>query len=189
MQPTTRFQDGLTNVVLQETDFVLHHPLAFNPTNGGFKADSEGGNSTIGRVRRRREFPATRWFLRLDERHAGQAKSLAALILIPATTGWQGIALQLRQAFLMRLPFRRGTQEAGGTGLLDHEEGFARVTLLLPAVIRLRVLGIWRAVDGAFGAIMKQRAVVGPASVRFAVSRVAKSSAVRAGSTSWGASA
>ena len=56
------------------------------------------------------------------------------------------------------------------TGLIDHEEVFERVTRLLATVIFLLVLGIFRAVDRTFGPIMKKRAVVGPASVRFAAS-------------------
>ena len=189
MQPTTRFHYGITNAILQETDFVFHNPIAFHPTNGVFNADSDGGNTTVGRFLRWSELPAMRCFLRLDDRDARQEKSLEALLLIQATAGWQGIACQLCNALIRGLSFTGVAQEAHVTGLVDHEEVFERVTLLLATVIFLLVLGICRAVDGSFGTIMKKRAVVGPASVRFAASSVAKSSAVRAGSNSWCASA
>jgi hypothetical protein len=92
MPPTTRFPHGITNAILQETDFVLHNPIAFHPTNGVFHADSDGGNTTIGRFRRQREFPTPRGFLRLDDRDARQEKSLEALLLRQATAGWHGLA-------------------------------------------------------------------------------------------------
>jgi hypothetical protein len=157
MQPTTRFHHGITNAILQETDFVFHNPIAFHPTNGVFNADSDGGNTTIGRFLRRGEFPATRCFLRLEDRDAWQEKSLKALILIQATAGRQGIAYQLGNALIRGLSFTRVAQEAHVTGLVDHEEVFERVTLLLATVILLLVLGIFRAVDGSFGTIMKKK--------------------------------
>jgi len=92
MQPTTCFHHGITNAILQETNFVFHHPIAFHPTNGVFNADSDGGNPTIGRFFRRSELPATRCFLRLDDRDARQAKSLETLILIQTTARGQGLA-------------------------------------------------------------------------------------------------
>jgi hypothetical protein len=82
MQSTTRFHNGITNAILQETDFVFHNPLAFHPTKGVFNADSDGGNTTIGRFLRRGEFLPTRFLLGLDNRDAGQDESLEALILI-----------------------------------------------------------------------------------------------------------
>jgi hypothetical protein len=173
MQPTTRFHNGITNAILQETNFVFHNPIAFHPTNGVFNADSDGGYTTSGRLLRRSEFPATRGFLRLDDRNARQVKSLEALILIQATAGWQGIACQLCHALIRGLSFTGMAQEAHLTGLVDHEEVFERVTLLLATVIFLLVLGIFRAVDGSFGPIMKKRGVVDPASVRFAASSIA----------------
>ena len=105
MQPTTRFHNGITNAILQETNFVFHHSIALYPTNGVFNADSDGGNTTIDRSLRWREFPATRCFLRLEDRDAWQEKSLEALILIQATAGWQGIACQLCNALIRGLSF------------------------------------------------------------------------------------
>ena len=184
MQATTCFHHGITNAILQETDFVFHNPIAFHPTNGVFNTDSDGGNTTIGRFLGRSELPATWCFLWFDDRDARQEKSLEALILIQATPGWQGIALQLRQAFIIRLPFIRGTQEADVTGLIDHEEVFDRVTLLLATVVFLLFLWISRAVDWPLSAIMPKRGGVGTPFVRSAASHTAKSSAVRAGSSS-----
>jgi hypothetical protein len=189
MQPTTRFHHGITNAILQETNVVFHNPIAFHPTNGVFNAGSNGGHTTIGRLLRRSELPATRCFLGLEDRDPRQEKSLEALILIQATAGWQGIACQLCHALIRGLSVTGVAQATHVTGLVDHEEVFARVTLLLATVIFVLVLGIFWAVDGSFGLIMKKRALVGPASVRFAASSVAQSSAVRAGSNSWCASA
>jgi hypothetical protein len=189
MQPTTRFHHGITNAILQEPDFVFHNSLAFHPTYGVFNAGSDGGNTTIGRFLRGCEFSATRCFLRLEDRDARQDKALEAFILIQATAGRQGIACQLCHALIRSFSFTGVAQEAHVTGRVDHEEVFERVTLLLATVIFLLVLGIFRAVDGSFGPIMNKRAVVGPASSRFAASSIAKPSAVRAGSNSWSASA
>ena len=157
MQATTRFHNGITNAILQETNFVFHNPLAFRPTNGVFNADSDGGNTTIGRLLRRREFPATRCFLGLEDRDPRQEKSLEALILIQATAGWQGITCQLRNALIRRFPFTGLTQEAHVTGLIDHEEVFERVTFLLATVILLLLFRVFRTLDGSFGPIMKKR--------------------------------
>jgi hypothetical protein len=189
MQPTTRFHHGITNALLPETDFVCHHPRAVHPTNGVFNADADGRNPTISRFRRRRAFPATRCFLRLDARDAWQETSLEALLLIQATAGRPGLACQLGHALISGLSCTGVAQEAHVTGLVAHEAVLERGTRLLATVRLLPVLGICRAVDGAFGPIMKTRAVVGLASVRVAARSVAQSSAVRAGSPSWCASA
>ena len=97
---------------------------------------------------------------------------------------WQCIALQLSQAFIMRLPFICRTQEADMTGLIDHEEVFDRMALLLAAVVVLLVLGIGGAVDRSLSTIMPKRGDPGTSSVRLAASITARSSAFRAGSSS-----
>jgi hypothetical protein len=91
MQATTWFHDGVTNPVLQKTDFVFYDPVAFDPTNSVFTPDSDGGNMTIRRLLRGREFSSRRFFLGLDDRDVLQAKSLEALILIQTAARWQGI--------------------------------------------------------------------------------------------------
>jgi len=157
MQPTTRFHNGITNAILQETDFVFHNPLAFHSTNGVFNADSDGGNPTIGRFLRRREFPTTRCFLRLEDRDARQAKALEAFLLIEATAGWKGLACQLGHALIRGFSFTGVAQEAHVTGLIAHEEICERVTLLLATVIFVLLFGICRAVDRTFATIMPKR--------------------------------
>jgi hypothetical protein len=183
MQPTTRFHHGITNAILQEADFIFHHPVAFHPTNGVFNANSDGGNTTIGRLLRRGEFPARRCFLGLEDRDARQEKSLEALILLQATAGWQGIAGQLCHALIRGFPFIGVAQEAHVTGLVNHEEVFERVAFLLTAVILLLLLRVFRTLDGSFGPIMKKREEGAEASVGGVVSIAAKSSAVRGGSS------
>jgi hypothetical protein len=81
------------------------------------------------------------------------------------------------------------TQEAHVTGLVDHEEIFERVTLLLAAVIFLLRFGIGRAVDRTFSTIMPKRGVVDLPSVVRVLNIAANSAAVRAGSRSWSAKA
>src|SRR5919198_193661 len=189
MQPTTRFHHGIPNAILQETDFVFHNPIAFHSTNGVFNADSDGGNTTIGRFFRRSEFTTTRCFLQLEDRDARQEKSLEALILIEATAGWKGIACQLGHALIRGFSFTGVAQEAHVTGLIDHEEVFERVTLLLATVIFVLLFGICRAVDRTFGTIMPKRGVVELPSVACVSNIAANSAAVRAGSSSWSAKA
>jgi hypothetical protein len=185
MQATTCFHDGVPHPVLQTTDFVLHDPVAFHPTNGVFKADSAGGNTTIRCFLRGCEFSSRRCFLGLDDRHGLQAESLEALILIQTAARWQAIPSQLGQALIRGFAFIGVAQEAHVTGLVDHQEVFARVTLLLATVIFLLLCGIGRAVDRPFGTIMPQRGGVAPPSIECVSNIAANAAAVRAGSLSW----
>jgi len=105
--------------------------------------------------------------------------------LIETTATWEGIAFQISQAFIILLPFIGGTQEANVTGLIDHEEIFDRVALLLATIVFLLVLGIFGALDWSLRTIMPKRGVVDSSFDCFVVRRVANSSAVRAGSRSW----
>ena len=109
--------------------------------------------------------------------------------MIQATAGWQGIASQLCNALIRGFPFIGIAQEAHVTGLVDHEEVFERVASLLPTVILLQLLRVFRTLDGSFGPIMKKREEGAEASVGGVISIAAKSSAVRAGSNSWSAKA
>ena len=120
MPPTTRFHQGITDAIFQDADFVLHHPVALHPAHGVFNTDSDGGNTTIGGFLRLGEFPATRGVLGLEDRDARQEKSLEALLVIPATAGWQGIACPLGHALIRGFPFIGVAQEAHVTGLVDH---------------------------------------------------------------------
>jgi hypothetical protein len=189
MQPTTRLHDGIANAILQEAYLVFDNPITFHTANGVFNTDSDRRDRTIGRFLRWGEFTPTGFFLRLDDGDPVEAKTLEAHLLVEATAAWQGIALQLSQAFIMRLPFIRGTQEADVTGLIDHEEVLDRVALLLAAVVVLLVLGIGWAVDRSLSAIMPKRGSPGATFVRSAASSTVSSSAVRAGRISWCAKA
>jgi hypothetical protein len=122
-----------------------------------FDPDTDGRDQTIHRLLRGREFPSTRCFLRLEDRDPIQAESLEAFILIQAAAGWQGLARPLCQALIRRFAFTGVAQEAKVARLIDHEEVFERVTLLLATVILLWLFGIFRAVDRTFGAIMPKR--------------------------------
>jgi hypothetical protein len=184
MQPATRFHNGITTAILQEADCILHNPVAFHPTNGVLNTNAAGGNTTIGRFLRRGKLSSTRCFLRLEDRDAIPEQALEALLLIQATAGWQAIACQLGNALIRGFPFIGTAQDTHVTGLVDHEEVFERGAFL-PPVILLRLLRVFRTLDGSFGPRMKQRAEGAEASVGGVVSIAAKSAAVRAGSRSW----
>lgn len=161
MQATTRFHDGITNPVLQESDGVLHHPITFHPTNGVLNADSNRRDATIDRFFRWGEFTPPGLFLRLDNGDPSQNESLESPILIEITSRRQGVTGQIRQDLIMDLPFIGVTQEANMTRLIDHEEVFDRVAFLLTTVIFLLVLGIFRPVDRSLSTIMPKRGDVG----------------------------
>jgi hypothetical protein len=189
MQATTCFHDGVTYPVLQKTDFVLHDPVAFHPTNRVVNPDSDGGNTTSRRPLRGCAFPCTRCFLGLDDRHVLQAEPREAPSLIQAAARWQGIASQLCQALSRGFACRGVAQEAHVPGLVEHEEVFERVTLLLAAVIFWLRVGIGRAVDRPFSAIMPKRGVVTLPPVAGVLTIAANSAAVRAGSSACAAKA
>ena len=157
MQSTTRLHEGVTNAIPQEAYLVFHNPIAFYTANGVFTTDSERRDRAIGCFLSWGEFTPRRFFLRLDDGNTVEDKALEPHILVKATAMWQGIALQFSQAFIMCLPFIRGTQEADMTALIDHEEVLDRVARLLAAVVCLLALGIGGAVDRSLSAIMPTR--------------------------------
>jgi hypothetical protein len=185
MQATTCLHDGITNAVLQEAYPVFHYSVAFHPTEGVFNTDSDGCNRTISRFLLWREFTATRLFRGWDDRDPLTWIALEPPSLIETTATWEGIAFQISQAFIMLLPCIGGTQDAQVTGLIDHEEIFDRVALLLATRVCLLVLGIFGALDWSLCTIMPTRGGVDSAFDCFVVRRVANSSAVRAGSSAW----
>jgi hypothetical protein len=160
MQATTCLHDGITNTVLQEAYPVFHRSVAFHPTDRVFDTDSDRCNGTIRRFLLWREFPSTRFFLGLDDRDPITCVALEPHILLETTATWEGIAFQISQAFIMRLPFIGGTQEADVTGLIDHEEIFDGVALFLATIVVLLVLWIFGALDGSLRTIMPKRGVV-----------------------------
>ena len=157
MQSTACLHDGVANAILQEAYLIFHHPRAFHPANGMFNTDSDRRDRTIGRFLRWGKVIPRRFFLRLDYGDPVEEKALEAHILIETTPVREGIALQLRQAFIIGLPFIRDTQEADVTALIDHEEVLDRVALLLAAVVFLLVLAIGGAMDRSLSAIMPKR--------------------------------
>jgi hypothetical protein len=157
MQSTTRLHEGVTKAIPHEAYLVFHHPIAFYTANGVFTTDAERRDRAIGCFLRWGEVTPRRFFLRLDDGDPVEDKALEAHILIEPTPVGERIALQLRQAFIIGLPFIRGTQEADMTALIDHEEVLDRVALLLAAVVVLLVLGIGGAVDRSLSAIMPKR--------------------------------
>jgi hypothetical protein len=189
MQPTTRFHHGITKAILQKASFVLHDPVALHPTHGVFNTNADGGNPTIGLLLRRGQFPSRWCFLGLEDRHARQEKPLKALLLLQATAGGQGIARPFGNALIRGCPFTGVAQETHVTGLIDPEEVFARVAVLLATVKFLLLLRVFRTLDGPFSPSVTKRMEGTKASVGGVVSLAATSSAVRAGSSSWSAKA
>jgi hypothetical protein len=149
-----------------------------------FDPDADRRDGTIGRFLQWTEFSTRGFFHGLHDRDSIARVTLEAHILIETTPPWEGIAFQISQAFIMCLPFIGHTQEADMTGLIDHEEVFDRMALLLAAVVFLLVLGIGWAVDRSLSTIMPKRGDTGTSSVRLAASITASSSAFRAGSSS-----
>jgi len=185
MQPTTRFHDGIANSVLQEAYFVFHNTVAFHTAYGVFDADSDGRDRTLGHFLRWGEFPTRGCFLGLDNYDPIASLALEPHLLIKTTATWEGLACQISQAFIMRLPCIGRTQEANVTGLIAHEEVFDCVALLLATGVFLLVLGIGGAMDRSLRAIRPKRGDVGATFVGSAASSTTKSSAVRAGRSSW----
>ena len=157
MQSTTRFHDSIANAILQEAYLVFDHTVAFHTANGVFDTDANGRDRTIGRVLRWGEFPTRGLFLGLDDRDPRARIALEPQILIETTATWEGITFQISEAFIMRLPFIGSTQETHMTGLIDDEEVFDRMALLLATVEFLLVLWIGWAVDRSFSTIMPTR--------------------------------
>jgi hypothetical protein len=166
MQPTTRFHDGSANTVSQEAHLVFDHTVTFHPAKRVFDTDAARRDGTIGRFLQWRECSASGFFHGLHDRDSLARVALEAHLLIETTPPWEGRAFQISQAFIMRLPFIRRTQEADMTGLIDHEEVFERMALLLAAGVVLLVLGIGRSVDRSLSTIMPKRGDTGTSSVR-----------------------
>jgi len=184
MESTTRLHDGIANTVFHEAYLVFDYTVAFHPTNRVFDTDADGRDGTIGRFLWWGEFPSRGLFLGLDDGNLLAGVALEAHVLIETTAGREGIALQLREDLIIGFPFIGSAQEANLAGLIDHEEVFDRVALLLATVVFLLVLGIDWAVDRPLSTIMPKRGDKGTPSVRLAASITAKSSALRAGSNS-----
>jgi hypothetical protein len=146
-----------------------------------FDPDANGRDRTIGCFLRWGEFSSRGLFPRLDDRDPLTCIALECHILIQTTATGEGIAFQISEAFIIRLPFISSTQEADMTGLIDYEEVFDRMAFLLAAIVFLLILWIGWAVDWSLRTIMPKRGDTGTPCVRLAASIAAKSSAVRAG--------
>jgi hypothetical protein len=111
--------------------------------------------------------------------------ALEAPILGEPPAAWPGIAFKIRQAFILRLAFLRGTHETHVTGCMDHAQVFDRVALLLATVVVRLFLGVKRARERSLRTIMPKRGGGGPSCVWVVARSVANAAAVRAGRKSW----
>jgi hypothetical protein len=184
MQATTRLHDSIANPVFQQAYLVFDYTVAFHTANRVFDPDAEGRDGPISGFLRWGEFPTRRLFLGLDDRDPLACITLESHVLIETTTGREAIALQISEAFIIGLPFIGSTQEANMAALIDHEEVFDRMALLLAAVVVLLVLGIGWTVDRSLSTIMPKRGDTGTPSVLLTASITANASALRAGSKS-----
>jgi hypothetical protein len=189
MQSTTCLPDGVAHAILQEAPLVFHDPRAFHPAPGMVNTDAARRARTMGRVLRWGEGTPRRVFLRLDAGAPVEAKALAAQLLRETTPVGERIARPLRHAFILGLPFIRGTQEAAVTALRDPEAGLERGARLLAAVVCLRVFGSGGALERSLRASMPTRGGCGTPAARVAASLTATSAAFRAGRSLWGAQA
>src|SRR4051812_33754686 len=103
MQPTTCFHDGVPNPILQEAYLVFHHPISLHSTDRVFNTDSDGRDRAMVRLLWGGEFSTRRFFLGLHDRNPLARIPLEAHILIETTSGWESIALQISQAFIIHL--------------------------------------------------------------------------------------
>jgi hypothetical protein len=157
MQSPTRVHDGIAHAVLQEAYLVFHYTVAFHTANRVFDTEANRRDCTIGRFLRWGEFSPRGFFLGLDDRDPIARIALEAPILIETTAPWEGITCQIREAFIGRLPFIGRTQETHMTGLIDDEEVFARMALLLATVEFLLLLWISGAGERSFSTLMPKR--------------------------------
>ena len=105
MQATTRFHDGIANPVLQETYLVFHNSVAFHSANRVFNTDSDGRDQAILCFLQGGECSTRGFFLGLEDGNPIASIPLEPHILIETTSVWEGIALQIGQAFVVCLPF------------------------------------------------------------------------------------
>ena len=157
MQATTRLHDSIANPVFQQASLVFDDTVAFHTANRVFAPDADGRDGPIGGFLRWGEFPTRRLFLGLDDRDPLACIALESHVLIETTAGREGIALQLREAFILGLPLIGSPQEANMAALIEHEEVCDRMALLLAAVVVLLVLGIGWTVDRSLRTIRPKR--------------------------------
>ena len=136
------------------------------------------------RFLRWRECTTTRFFLGVDDRDPITRTPLEPPILIATTPPGEGIACPIRQACIMRLARIGVAPEATVTARIDPEEVVDRGALFLATGVFLLFLWIRRTVEGSLRPLMPTRGDMGTPFRRSAASHTAKSSAVRAGSSS-----
>ena len=166
------------------TDHIVNDTIAFHTSDTMLDMHADSRNAFVFRFFFGGQ-SAFWWFLLwLYDCYSWQGKALECTILCQLAAFRQLILRFVCNPFVMRFPFIGGTQEANMTGLIDHEEVFDRMALLLAAVVVLLVLGIGWAVDRSLRTIMPKRGEKETSSVRLAASITANSSAFRAGSNS-----
>jgi hypothetical protein len=184
MQATACFHDGIPHSILQEPDRVFHDSIALHSPDGMFDAHADGRDAPVYLLFRWREIPSTRFLRRLEHLHLRQKEALEAFILIQAPSRWQRIACLLSYRLIRCFPFTGEAQIAHMASLIDYQEVFERVTLLLATVILFLLFWIFRTLDRTLRPIVPKR---GAGELSFGSCRVrsvANSSAVRAGSRS-----
>jgi hypothetical protein len=95
--------------------------------------------------------------LGVDHRHPIARLALEPPILRATTAPWEGIACQISQAFILRLPCLGRTHDAKVTGLLAHAAVFDRVAFLLATGVCRLVRWSGGPMHRAFSTLMPTR--------------------------------
>lgn len=159
VQATTRFHQLILNMLAPQSELVFDDATAFDTPNHMLNPHTDTADALMLRFLLSPQFAAARFFLWLCDANSGNGKALKAQILIQPTVGGKGVLLLIRHRFIMPRPFIGGAEKPNATIVPNQEQVFDRMLLLLPAGVEALFIRVGRAVDRAFGAIMKKKAL------------------------------
>ncbi len=157
MQPAGNFHHHVTDAVLPVADFVLHDPAALHPTDRMLNPHFLACNAAVLFFLFQREVATTGLLHWLAHRHRRDSKSLKPPVLIERTIRRQTIRCIINNRFLMPFSCIRWAHVLNDTRRSNQQNILYRVTFLLSTVIFLLLIGIYRSLDGTFGAIMVKK--------------------------------
>jgi hypothetical protein len=193
MQPTTRLHHHITDTMPPDPTGFIDDATAFNPTNGVFDPNTQGGDAPVLGFLRIRQLLPTWFFLRLHDGDAWQREALKSCVLPQPTARWQCIPFHVSDPFIMDAARIGLTQKKNASIRRCQTQVLDTMPLFLSTICFFLLIGIKRPVYRSLGAVMKKSAgSVSAASVfgaRLPAKYLANSSALRAGTASWSASA
>jgi hypothetical protein len=160
MQRTTDFHHHVANPVFPQPNGLFEHTAALDAAIDMFDAHAPSSQLPIPSLLRSRPLVAARLLRRLEDVHAVQRERLKTHVLQQLTPGRQRIGGGVGDALVMDTAWMRLTQEED-EGLIDQEEVFQHVALVLAAIIRFLFSRVVGARDGSLGAIMTKRGAAG----------------------------